>query len=115
LKILSAPKTVSQTKLDNIVKQEIDSLAALKNPNRGAWLSEMLCHFYPDKYPIVDKPVKLWLKSIKYRSPLNSSEGSRYIDLAIKLRFAMKENSFNSARNLIELDSAIWQWADNHY
>lgn len=115
LKILSAPKTVSQTKLDNIVKQEIDSLAALKNPNRGSWLSEMLCHFYPDKYPIVDKPVKLWLKSIKYRPPLNSSEGSRYIDLAIKLRFAMKENSFNSARNLIELDSAIWQWADNHY
>ena len=30
LKILSAPKTVSQTKLDNIVKQEIDRLAALK-------------------------------------------------------------------------------------
>ena len=51
----------------------------------------------------------------KIPSPLNSSEGSRYIDLAIKLRFAMKENSFNSARNLIELDSAIWQWADNHY
>jgi len=43
--------------LDNVVRKEIDRLADADNPNRGAWLSEMLCHYFPSRYPVVNKPV----------------------------------------------------------
>ncbi len=49
--------------LDNFVRKEIDRLASIENPNRGAWLSEMLCHFFPDRYPILNKPVRVWLQN----------------------------------------------------
>jgi len=106
--------TASQSSLDDIVKKEIDNLAEKENPLRRSWFSEMLCHFSPDKYPLIDAPVQRWLKYNKYRAPRNSSEGARYIDLAIKMRQAIKvKNSKTKIKNLAELDTAIWKWNKN--
>lgn len=115
LSVLSKSDTATVLSLDTIVKKEVDYLNSRQNPNRGAWLSEMLCHYFPDRYPLVNKPVKVWLQHNKYRHPRGSSEGARYIDLSIKLRHAIKSNVANRAKNLAELDHAIWQWYDNTY
>ena len=98
-----------------MVRKEIDRLASADNPTRGAWLSEMLCHFFPDKYPLLNKPVKVWLQHNKYKGPSKSSEGAKYIDLAIKLRNALKSNTANRAKNIAELDHAIWKWYHNKF
>jgi hypothetical protein len=112
--INSKSTTSSPTKLDNIVKHEIDSLALKENPLRRSWFSEMLCHFFPERYPLDNGPVLRWLKHNKYCAPRKSSQGSRYIDLSIKLRTAIKNNDSNKARNLSELDHAIWRWVENN-
>jgi hypothetical protein len=114
-RILSVSSKASIAVLDNVVRQEIDRLADAGNPSRGAWLSEMLCHFFPEKYPLLNKPVKTWLQHNKYRSPSKATEGAKYIDLAVKLRLAINEKIVNEARNLAELDHAIWQWYYNEY
>ena len=72
----------------------------------------MLCHFFSEKYPILNKPVKAWLRNNKYAAPSRASEGARYIDLSVKLRNTLKINIANSAKNLAELDHAIWKWYD---
>jgi len=43
--ILDAARTASPRRLDDVVKRELDRLWRCRNPNRGAWLSEMLCLF----------------------------------------------------------------------
>jgi hypothetical protein len=111
--ILTVSRTAAIPALDNVVRKEIDRLTKAHNPNRGAWMSEMLCLYFPDLYPVVAKPVRIWLQYNKYRSPRKASEGSRYIDLALKLRQAINQNKSsksNEAQNLLELDHAIWQW-----
>jgi hypothetical protein len=108
--ILTTAKTASVSALDNAVRKEIDRLAKAQNPNRGAWLSEMLCLYFPGWYPLINKPVRVWLQYNKYRAPQKASEGAKYIDLAMKLRQAIKQNTKNEAKNLLELDHAIWQW-----
>jgi hypothetical protein len=108
--ILAKGRSGSVVALDNLVRKEIDRLASLKNPNRGAWLSEMLCHFFPDRYPIWNKPVRVWLQHSKYKGPRKASEGALYIHLSVKLRNALANNKTNTARDLSELDHAIWQW-----
>lgn len=113
--ILSKSSSFSIGALDSLVRKEVDRLADNNNPSRGAWLSEMLCHFFPERYPLLNKPVKIWLQSNKYRGPRKASEGATYIDLAVKLRDALKNNNDNIANNLSELDHAIWKWYDNKY
>jgi hypothetical protein len=113
--IIAKGKSASIVALDNLVRKEIDRLASLQDPNRGAWLSEMLCHFFPDRYPVVAKPVRVWLQDNKYRGPRNASEGALYIDLSMKLREALADNKTNTAKNLSELDHAIWQWYDREF
>lgn len=81
---------------------------------RGAWLSEMLCHYFPDRYQINDKPVKLWLKKIKLRGRRGATEGQRYVELAQKLRLVVQRYHPAGARNLVELDGAIWKWGKDH-
>jgi len=108
--ILTISNSASVPALDNLVRKEIDRLAEAQNPNRGAWLSEMLCHYFPDRYPLLNGPVRVWLQYNKYRAPRKASEGAKYIDLALKLRQAVKQNTKNKAQNLLELDHAIWQW-----
>ena len=101
-----------QSGLDPVVSREIDRLAKLRNPSRGAWLSEMLCHYFPDLYPMRNAPVTTWLRSNKWRGRRGSSEGQRYVELAKQLRHAVTSRPAG-ARNLAELDHAIWLWV--HY
>jgi len=110
--ILDAAPSSAPDVLDDLVRKEIDRLAKTHNPNRGAWMSEMLCHYLPGLYPVVNTPVRSWLYHIKYGPPHKASQGARYIDLARKLRLAIKQKK-NKARNLLELDHGIWKWYDN--
>ena len=65
-------------------------------------------------YPISNNPVRKWLSKIKLRSRKGATEGQRYIDLAQKLRLAVQNEHPAGARNLAELDGAIWRWAKDH-
>jgi hypothetical protein len=111
LKIIDASKKLSAHQLDFLVIREIDRLHKAGNPMRGAWLSEMLCHYLPSLYPVSNKPVHIWLSRIKYRGRRGASEGQKYVDLAQKLRLAVQEDHPAGAQNLAELDGAIVQWA----
>jgi hypothetical protein len=82
IRILNSGRSLSGFQLDNLVIKEIDHLGEIRNPMRGAWLSEMLCHYFPERYPISNKPVERWLSKIKLRSRRGVTEGQRYIDLA---------------------------------
>jgi hypothetical protein len=111
--ILDTAKSATQQRaLDAIVGREIDHLARLGNPARGAWLSEMLCHYFPTLYPVWNSPVTKWLKANRWRGRRGSSEGQRYVELARQLRHSI-EGRPAGARNLAELDYAIWHWVHN--
>ncbi len=92
---------------DRVVKEEIDLLSRGKNPLRRAWLTEMLCHYFPQLYPVDNEPVRKWLSRNKYPSRRRISEGRYYVELAQKLREVIKEHHPAGARNLAELDAAI--------
>lgn len=109
INILDKVPTLSKPQLDHLVSVEIDGLKKRKNPTRGAWLTEMLCHYHPDLFPIMNKPIKAWLVKKKWRARPSNSEGQRYIQLAQQLRFAVQERP-SGATNLAELDAAIWRW-----
>ncbi|MGM0985304.1 MAG: restriction endonuclease PLD domain-containing protein [Pseudomonadota bacterium] len=104
IRILSA----KEGERDDTVVRELDRLSSLKNSARRAFLSEMLCLAFPDKYPVLNKPVYAYLSDIKFRPPKGSSEGAAYLDLAKKLRISLAQNSKHPAKNLAELDSVIW-------
>ena len=106
-KILDRAGRVTDFDLDDIVRVELDSLQRAANPVRGAWFTEMLCHFLPDKYPLVNNPVKRWLASKRWKATSGVSYGSEYVELSRKLRDAIRQNT-NGPRNFPELDAAIW-------
>jgi hypothetical protein len=93
---------------DDVVLEEIDRLSSKRVPTRGAFLSEMLCLRFPDAYPVLNDPVWKYLKAVRYKAPRNSSEGSRYIFLALALRRSLRQNPNHPAKNLAELDTIIW-------
>lgn len=93
--------------IDKIVADQIDLLKERKNPTRKAWLSEMLCQFFPEAYPLLDDPVKNWVKRINWEIDKGGSEGKKYVDLATRLRSVVKENS-SFVKNLAELDALMW-------
>ncbi|MDO6537959.1 phospholipase D family protein [Alteromonas stellipolaris] len=93
---------------DDIVVKEIDKLKAIKSSARRAFFSEILCLTFPDKYPVLNKPVKDYIKDIGFRAPKGASEGARYLDLAKKLRTSLAQNPKHPANNLAELDTVIW-------
>lgn len=93
---------------DDVVVREIDRLKKLKVSARTAFFSEMLCLTYPERYPVLNKPVWSYLEDINFRAPKGASEGVAYIDLAKKLRLSLKENPSHPAQNLAELDTVIW-------
>lgn len=97
------------TEMDDCVTEEIDRLHALNVPTRGALLTEFLCLTFPNRYPVLNKPVKRYLSEIKFKSPRGASEGSKYIDLAKKLRASLKQYPNHPAVNLAELDTIIWR------
>lgn len=100
---------LSDQETDAIVCREIERLAELRNSAKRAWFSEMLCHYFPNLYPVLNSPVQEWLKQNKWRARRGSSDGQRYIELSRKLRHAVKSRPAG-ARNLAELDHAIWSW-----
>lgn len=111
--ILDKSGKIKPPALDTIVRAEKDFLANppnSKKPNaaRGSWLSEMLCHFFPDSYPLIDKPVTAWLRHNKYHPPRGASEGAKYIHLARQMREVVKRKQNPNIKNLVELDFAIW-------
>lgn len=93
--------------LDKVVAEQIDALKEKKNPARKAWLSEMLCQFFPDAYPLLDDPVKNWVKKIGWEIDRGGTEGKKYVDLATRLRSVVKENK-PFVNNLAELDALMW-------
>jgi hypothetical protein len=112
-KILTTAPSLSNIRLDALVSKEIDKLAIAKNPARRAWLSEMLCHYLPQKYPIINGPVSKWLSVNRWRARRGATEGQYYIQLAQQLRYALRQRPAG-ARDFPELDAAIWQWANDH-
>lgn len=92
---------------DDIVAEAIDYMAQEGVPARSAFFSEMLCLEFPDQYPVLNQPIKNYLSAIKFRAPRKASEGSKYIDLAKKLRISLLENPKHYAKNLAELDAVI--------
>lgn len=93
---------------DEVVSSEIDRLAEKKVSTRSALFSEMLCQFFPSEFPVLDGPVKEWLKQTNFAAPRGASEGARYVDLAVKLRAALLQSKYRQAKNLAELDVVIW-------
>ncbi len=104
LRIVEGPDDIFD--LDLVVQTEIDRLCHLKNPARRAWLSEMICHFYPNWYPVLDGPVRIWLRHIGYRAQRGATEGSKYVDLSRKMRIA--KDQAPEISTLAELDVVIW-------
>jgi hypothetical protein len=111
IRILDAGKSLNEAQLDQVVAAEIDHLKKSGNPTRGAWLSEMLCHYFPKLYPIKNEPVRKWLSMNKWRSDRRgATDGQKYINLAKKLRLAVRDHQPAGARDLAEPDAAIWRW-----
>lgn len=106
--ILDKSEKIKPPALDTIVRAEKDSLAKMHNSVRRSWLSEMLCHFFPESYPLIDKPVTAWLRHNKYHPPRGASEGAKYLHLARQMREVVKRKQNPNIRNLVELDFAIW-------
>lgn len=107
VQILDAPSARAR---DVIVSREKDKLREAKVSARTAVFSELLCHFYPRRYPILDKPVKAWRREVGFDHRLGGTEGERYIRLAKFARAALRdpETMTTGVRDLAELDVLIW-------
>lgn len=111
MRVLNAAAARRSDELDDLVIEEMDRLSKAHNPVRKAWLSEMLCHFFPDLYPVENDPVRRWLRKIQYRGSRGFSWGNRYVELAHQLRGIITAKKSAGARNLAELDTIIWAHA----
>ena len=96
---------------DDVVAEEIDDLREKRVVTRKAFLSEMLCLQFPSEYPVLNKPVRDYLKEEGFKAPRGASEGSRYIDLARKLRFSLLQNRSEERRVGKEVRS---RWSPYH-
>lgn len=79
---------------------------------RRAFLTEMLCHFFPDEFPLWNGPIEIWLRkegALKGR-PRGLSAGGKYLWLTTQLRAVLKQRPDYPARNLAELDHVIWAY-----
>ncbi len=103
VKIFDSP----EVERDKYVKEAIDSLLASGNPTRGAWLTEILCHHYPYSYPLLNNPIKQWIKQNKI-SKTSNIDGSTYIRISAIMRNILKKNR-DRFNNLGEMDHAIWE------
>ncbi|MDD2879373.1 MAG: phospholipase D family protein [Rhodoferax sp.] len=100
---------------DHVIQSEYDKLEQSGEVEvRQAFLTEMLCHFFPDDYPLWNKPVETWLKKIGIwkEKQRGLSAGEKYIWIAKQLRLALQQNSDYPAQNLAELDHVIWAYCD---
>ncbi|RYH67208.1 MAG: hypothetical protein EON54_04395, partial [Alcaligenaceae bacterium] len=60
---------------DEVVGFEIERLQAAAIPTRRALLSELLCHFYPMKYPVLNAPVRKWISGVGFDKGARRSDG----------------------------------------
>ncbi|MDH5178729.1 MAG: phospholipase D family protein [Gammaproteobacteria bacterium] len=104
----------STFEMDELVKNEIDFLQSKDNRTRKSWLSEMICHYYPEIYPVRNKPVRKWLSDSNYKAPRKASDGAIYIDIALKLRSGLNQLK-PRVQNLAQMDTLIWRWHDLKY
>ena len=95
---------------DLTVLQVIDDLKTKDVPTRRALLSELLCLFFPADHPVLNKPVASYVRPVK--APYGSTEGARYLHLALSLRAALREDPQYPAKDLLELDGLIWKVQD---
>jgi len=93
---------------DDVVAQEIDQLARHRVSSRAAFLTEMLCQWFPKLYPVMNKPVKKFRAAIGYKKLAGASEGAAYVYWAQCLRSALAEQKGYPAMNIAELDAIIW-------
>jgi hypothetical protein len=107
LNILRKGKKCTEIELDEVVRGELDRLQSFSSPVRGAWFTEMLLHFFPQRYPLVNGPVKRWLAKNKWKATPGISYGSQYVELSRKLREAIRQNP-GGPRTLSELDAVVW-------
>ncbi|MHB8409777.1 MAG: phospholipase D-like domain-containing protein [Acidiferrobacterales bacterium] len=97
---------------DSVVRAQLDWLAEKGVPTRGAVFTELLCRYFPDTYPVLNNPIKIWARAAGYKAPRGASEGTRYLFLAKTLRAALAQKPPRyPARNLAELDLFIWAQA----
>jgi hypothetical protein len=94
---------------DHTVIKVIDALKAQGVPTRRALLSELLCQFFPDEYPILNEPIASYARRVHIKAPHGSSEGEKYLYLALSLRAALRSNRKYPAKDLLELDGMIWK------
>jgi hypothetical protein len=86
-----------------VLVAEIDRLSKLRVSTRGAFFSEMLCLRFPELYPVLNNPVWDCLSDTGFKAPRGSTEGERYVELALKLRAALRGNPSYPAKNVAEL------------
>jgi hypothetical protein len=78
-------------------------------PTRRALLSEFPCLFFPTEYPVLNKPVALYVRPY-VKAPRGSTEGAKYLHLALSLRAALRDSPQYPAKDLLELDGLIWEF-----
>ena len=95
---------------DAIVANEKDRLHELGVATRAAVFTELLCHLFPSRYPILDDPVRRWRAHVGFDRGVGGTEGERYIRLAEAMRAALNEVGPRKLgiKNLAELDTLIW-------
>jgi len=98
---------------DATVQTEYDKLEKSQQVEvRKSFLTEMLCHFFPDDYPLWNEPVTTWLtkSGITKNRPKGLSKGEKYIWISKQLRSSIQQNPNYQAANLAELDHVIWAY-----
>lgn len=100
--------SANDSERDRVVKETIDALEKSNNPIRGAWLSEILCHHYPFSYPLVNDPVKSWIRKIGISKIRGVPDGNTYLKITLRMRKILSEHKklFNGFG---EMDHAIWE------
>ena len=95
---------------DDVVRRERNRLHERGVTTRAAVFSELLCHFFPSRYPIVDAPVRAWRSHVGFDRGVGGTEGDRYLRLTRAMRAAMRQDGPRrlGVKDLAELDALIW-------
>lgn len=93
---------------DVVVAREMDRLHNAGVPTRKAFLTEMLCLEFPHLYPVLNSPIRLFLRDDNFSHQRGSTEGEIYIQMAKRLRRIVLLNLDHPVKNLAELDTVIW-------
>jgi hypothetical protein len=109
---LSAVLSAKKDERDSIVGASIDEFAKEGLATRKALFSEMLCQFFPDQYPVLNSPIRRWIRIMKFRPARGATEGAAFVDLAQKMRSLLARGEIKvrgtRVKNLAELDSVVW-------